>query len=90
MLATNKTTGVQAFYQVDGAGVKCAINKCYLTVPESDVKAFFFDETTGIRSIENETMRNGENEKYFDLSGRRIQKPTKGLYIVNGRKVVIK
>ena len=27
---------------------------------------------------------------YYDLSGRRIAKPAKGLYVVNGRKVVIK
>jgi len=25
---------------------------------------------------------------YYDLSGRRVVKPTKGLYIVNGKKVV--
>ena len=27
---------------------------------------------------------------YYDLSGRRVMNPTKGLYIVNGRKVIIK
>lgn len=45
-------------------------------------------ETTGISEMER--MRNGENEKFFDLQGRRVAQPTKGLYIVNGRKVVIK
>ena len=29
-------------------------------------------------------------EVYFDLTGRRIQTPTKGLYIKNGKKIVIK
>ena len=46
--------------------------------------------TTGIGSVENETMRNGEKEKVFDLSGRKVAKPTKAIYIVNGRKVLIK
>ena len=48
----------------------------------------FYDETTGISEMEK--MRNGENERFFDLQGRRIAQPTKGLYIVNGKKVVLK
>ena len=37
--------------------------------------------------IDNEETK---NEDWFDLQGRRIQKPTKaGLYIVNGKKMVI-
>ena len=40
---------------------------------------------TGITEIKK--MRDGENEKFFDLQGRRVPRPTKGLYIVNGRKV---
>ena len=33
-----------------------------------------------------------DNQKavIFDLQGRRIAQPAKGLYIVNGRKVMIK
>ena len=40
---------------------------------------------TGITEIKK--MRDGEDEKFFDLQGRRVSRPTKGLYIVNGRKV---
>ena len=40
---------------------------------------------TGITEIKK--MRDGEDEKFFDLQGRRVPRPTKGLYIVNGRKV---
>ena len=45
-------------------------------------------ETTGIDAMHNSQciMHN----EYFDLQGRRIAQPTKGLYIVNGKKVVIK
>ena len=47
------------------------------------------DRETAIRDIE--TMRNGENENgiWYDLSGRRINKPVKGLYISNGRKQLV-
>ena len=50
-------------------------------------------EVTGIESIENEKMRDGENEKFFDLSGRRLNERSvlpKGVYIVNGKKMLIK
>ena len=48
---------------------------------------FADDSTTGINTINNGqwTMDN-----YFDLQGRKVAQPNKGLYIVNGRKVVIK
>lgn len=47
------------------------------------------DEVTGIRTIDNgkQSVKNGA---FYDLSGRRVQNPQHGLYIVNGRKVVIK
>ncbi len=47
------------------------------------------DEVTGIRSIDNgkQSVKNGA---FYDLSGRRVENPQHGLYIVNGKKVVIK
>ena len=44
-------------------------------------------DATAIESVENEQQ--GE-AVYYDLSGRRVQNPEKGIYIVNGRKVFIK
>ena len=43
--------------------------------------------STGISEVK--TMQGMEN-KYFNLSGQRVVNPGKGLYIVNGKKVVIK
>ena len=45
------------------------------------------NETTGISDVNRETMT---NNRYFDLQGRSVAQPTKGLYIVNGKKVVVK
>jgi hypothetical protein len=45
-------------------------------------------EVTGISEIK--TMRNAENEIFFDLQGRKVAQPAKGLYIQNGRKVILK
>ena len=44
------------------------------------------DNPTSIESVE---MRN-EKEEIYDLSGRKVENPTKGIYIINGNKVVIK
>lgn len=45
-------------------------------------------DITGIDSVTN-APANGTNVIY-DLSGRRVQQATKGLYIVNGKKVLVK
>ena len=45
-------------------------------------------KTTGI-SIVNSDERDVQ-EGVYDLSGRRIAKPTKGLYIIGGKKVFVK
>lgn len=67
-------------------------NSAYLPAEDvegSTARAFIAldEETTGIadvRSLKDNT------ESMFDLQGRKIAKPTKGLYIVNGKKVVVK
>lgn len=50
-------------------------------------------ETTGIECItvtDESLHRNGNAEGIFDLQGRKVSKPTKGVYINNGKKVIIK
>lgn len=47
------------------------------------------DEITAIERIANSQQLNA-NGQYFDLQGRKVAQPAKGLYIVNGRKVVVK
>ena len=43
--------------------------------------------TTAIESVEKAVKADGV---YYNLSGQRVAQPTKGLYIVNGKKVLIK
>ena len=48
-------------------------------------------KSTNPTDIEVETTDNGQQTTdIYDLQGRRVENPTKGIYIVNGRKVVIK
>jgi len=46
------------------------------------------DQTTGITTIVSEgSQQNGE---VYNLNGQKVNAPSKGLYIINGRKVVVK
>ena len=48
----------------------------------------FGDETT---NIEHSTLNiEHSDNSVYDLQGRKVAQPTKGLYIHNGKKVVIK
>jgi len=46
-------------------------------------------QATGIHNIHNDVMTLDKNAPVFDLQGRHIVKPTKGIYIQNGRKHII-
>jgi len=46
-----------------------------------------FDEMTGISDNNREAIT---NNRYYDLQGRRVEKPSKGLYIRNGKKEIVK
>ena len=48
---------------------------------------FVFDEATGIKQVETSKSI---IEGIYNLAGQKVQNPTKGLYIMNGKKVIIK
>ena len=66
------------------------VNQINTTSAKGRIELFFngADETTGIENLDAiETLTSG---KVYDLSGRVVTAPTKGLYIVNGKKVFVK
>ncbi len=73
----------------EGAAFSVAANKAYLAVPKQQAarQGFAFSgETTGMASVNASAAANN----YYNLQGQRVENPAKGLYIVNGKKVVIK
>lgn len=89
----------------DGTSLKATPGKAYLKVSENEAKdpssaslarSFVFgggNETTGIEGITimgTDVQRHGTIEGIFDLQGRKIVNPTKGIYIKNNKKVIIK
>lgn len=47
----------------------------------------FIDGTTGINNAVRQLPNDGN---YYNLKGQRVDKPSKGVFIVNGKKVVVK
>ncbi len=92
---SNGSAGV-GFYkakaEADG-GTKVGAGKAYLPVPTTSAAKLFSlnwgdDEgTTGINDV-NAAVKT--DAAYYTLQGVKVAVPTKGLYIVNGKKVVIK
>lgn len=84
----NKVNGVVGFYRA--AGQTVATNRAYLQTTTNAARLNISfdddDQTTGIARVE-ETVA---NDAVYTLSGVRVAKPTKGLYIMNGKKVVVK
>jgi len=75
-------------------GIKCsAMNTGYWAIFDNFRLYFYGGKGTGevtaikdMRNAEKEIMRN----EIYDLQGRKVNNPSKGIYIVNGKKVVIK
>lgn len=63
--------------------------KAYLHIDSGNAPAFlpFAGETTGISTI---AAAEKAQDGIFNMAGQRVAQPTKGLYIVNGKKVVLK
>ena len=84
-------TGLGFYYGAANGGEFAAkTGGAYLAVPSSLTLArcFTFDDVeTGINTIEVADEANTAAEVY-DLAGRRVSKAQKGLYIVNGVKVI--
>lgn len=83
--------GEAAFMKWDGSDEPLAAHKAFLAVPKTNAAPQFIifgggEGTTGIEAV-TPSQRTGQ---YYTLDGRRVENPTKGLYIINGKKVVIK
>ena len=89
----------------NGTSLKATPGKAYLQVSENEAKdpssaalarSFVFgndSETTGIEGITimgTDLQHYNTHEGIFDLQGRKISNPTKGIFIKNNKKVIIK
>lgn len=95
ILTVNKADGTPAdapkFFKVNNAGNTVPAGKAYLQIPTATVGAreffWFDDDVTAINAVTNNQKTDGQA---YNLAGQRIAQPTKGLYIVNGKKYIVK
>jgi hypothetical protein len=73
-------------------GAKLNAGKAYLATTYDvtgagarELKIVIDGETTGIKALETAADKN-----VYDLQGRKVAAPTKGLYIINGKKMIVK
>ena len=92
-LTMHKGTAIGFWWGAEsGAAFDLAAHKAYLAIPNSAMASrenlwFGEENVTAIETVKAQNVAKGE---YFNLAGQRVAQPTKGLYIVNGSKVVIK
>ena len=80
------------FYKVDAANtIKITSFRAYLTASTNSRSlriVYANDETTGIADVRS--MKEDVRGEYFNLKGQRVAQPTKGLYVQNGKKYIVK
>ena len=83
------TAGKAEFQKINATAATVPTGKAYLEFNEViEARSLDFDDE-GTTAIKN--MKVGENDNiYYDLQGRRVLYPKNGLYIVNGKKVIVK
>lgn len=83
--------GVVGFYKPNSNITSLAANKAYVMAPitEGALALNFGGNVTGINSVsDNAAMPN--NVEIYDLAGRRVSHAVKGVYVVNGKKIIVK
>lgn len=71
--------------KVDGTPL---LNSDHLQVFFSEEKGYYNNVPDAVTSVEESNDANGDT--CFDLTGRKVQRPAKGIYIIGGRKVLVK
>ncbi|MBR2290730.1 MAG: BspA family leucine-rich repeat surface protein [Prevotella sp.] len=78
-------SGNFGFFRYTGETLKAG--KAFLVVPggaAARITIVGLDEATGIQSVSDEAQQ----KSYYDLQGRRVNAPQKGIYIINRQKVI--
>lgn len=90
----SKKGDVAGFYKPNTTITTLAANKVYVMAPANSTASLalnFGQEITGIDQVLNEVVENNENNAaIYDLTGRRVAKAVKGVYVKNGKKFIVK
>lgn len=87
----SKKDNVAGFYKPNSNITSLAANKAYIMAPTNDealVLNFAGGEVTGINQATINATES--NAPIYDLTGRRVAKAVKGIYVKNGKKFIVK
>lgn len=87
----NKKNGVVGFYKLSATG-KLAKGKAYITIEgNGSAPMLSMSDDSNATTIEMLPADACQYQKsYYTLDGRRVERPTKGVYVVNGKKIIIR
>lgn len=83
--------GVAGFYKPNSNITSLAANKAYVLAPSTQeaLALNFGGDVTAINSVsDNAAMPH--NAVIYDLAGRRVSHAVKGVYVINGKKIIVK
>ena len=92
---SKNSAGEMGFFKLSSSVEYMAANKAWLEIPSGEnAKSFsiVFEDgaATGISEIRTLDSEDVSGSYYYDLQGRRVENPSHGLYIHNGKKIYIK
>lgn len=76
------------FYDAEGSSFSLPAGRCYLT-PTGAAASKAYGMRIGETGINNAEFKNQNSEFIYDLTGRRVVTPTRGIYIYNGKKMIV-
>lgn len=80
--------GVVGFYKVGSVIPTVGANRAYLNVPDANVRAFYFSSDDVATAIEGVNAETTKADVIYNMAGQRVNKAQKGIYIINGKKVL--
>lgn len=86
-MLTKGTSGV-GFYHWTGANIPA--NRGYLVISGAGAREFVPIDGMATGISEMSDVRRKTDDAYYDLQGRRVLYPTKGIYVKNGKKIIFK
>jgi len=88
------------FYKVGASGISLEAGRAYLQIPAETassrgVLSLRFEDEEEATGVDDAARLNSKDEitnnnVLYDLQGRRVEKPQRGIYIQNGKKVIVK
>lgn len=85
---SNETPQSVGFFRPTATAIPA--NRAYIALASRPVNGLIFDFDGATTTIEPATLETAKTQNIYDLSGRRVSKASKGIYIKDGKKIYVK